>query len=180
MRFSRRNRIDKKCNLDKNYFYRNFINAKGYWYSLGRAWYDYWYVVRGEKITTQVVCEVTLPKNIFTTLKKREEGKILVIDSVEDVKILTKEFGEPESEDLFEDRFLINYKLLVKKLKIKGIEFRKYDEIRRKLMNTDDVGKWLYYERRYVWFLDIMVNSGCVWDPSILEVKTVGKLKDFV
>jgi len=133
MRFPRRNRIDKKCNLDKNICYRNLIDFKPecYWYSLGKAWYNFWYVEEQmEKVTTQVVCEVTLPKNIFTTLKKREEGKILVIDSVEDVKILTKEFGENYKN--FTSK-LLNFNLMIKKMKIKGIEFRNYNKVREEL-----------------------------------------------
>jgi len=175
MRFPRRNRIDKKCNLDKNFRYRNSeeINAKGYWYSLGKAWYNFWYVeAQMKKVTTQVVCEVTLPKNIFTTLKKREEGKILVIDSVEDVKILTKEFGEKNPG-------VLNYGLLIKKLKIKGIEFRKYDKTKQEIFTQSfQVSRQEFM--KYGWFYNIDVSSGCVWDPSILEVKTAGALKDFV
>ena len=174
MRFPRRNRIDKKCNLDKNVRYRNLIGVKpeGYWYSLSRAWYDYWYIYgQLKKVTTQVVCEVTLPKNIFTTLKKREEGKILVIESVEDVKILNKEFGKNDKKFNIK---LINFNLMIKKMKIKGIEFRNYNKVREELRKIKG------YKNNYSWFCSIDVNSGCVWDPSILEVKTVGALKDFV
>src|SRR5210317_1452609 len=86
MRFPKRNKIARNCDLDKNIKYRKIISFKPvcYWYSLGKEWYNFWYKSLDHKVTKEVICEIKIKKDNFTTLDKKEKGKILVIDSLKD------------------------------------------------------------------------------------------------
>ena len=171
-RFPRRNKIAMSCDLDKNVKYRQIIDfnhAFCYWYSLGDDWYKFWYEKeKMDKVKNQVVCEIKIKRNMFTTLEKKEKGKILVIDSLEDVDKMNKKYLR-----IIRDRKLIDFNEVAKKYA--GIEFRNYHKIRDYLFKND-----LLFSERYFWYTSIDVNSGCVWDLDIIEVEKIGKLKDFV
>ena len=173
MRFPRRNKIDSRCHLDKNRNYRKIIGFKPqcYWYSLGDEWYKFWYEREEmQEVRDQVVCQVSVKRNSFTTLEKKEKGKILVIDSLDEIKKLNKRYS------------------VVTKLKAKlidfnklsetygGIEFRNYSKIKKEINGN----KRLNWRRDYLWYFSLDVSSGCVWDLSLINVKEVGKLKNFV
>tara|TARA_R110001592_G_scaffold18816_14_gene77833 strand:- start:29887 stop:30417 length:531 start_codon:yes stop_codon:yes gene_type:complete len=171
-RFPRRNKIANNCDLDKNVKYRQIVNFKPfcYWYSLGDDWYKFWYEEeKMSKVSNQVVCEIKIKRNMFTTLEKKEKGKILVIDSLEDVHTMNKKYSK---------KWNGKYKLIdfnqVAKI-YSGIEFRNYHKIRKYIYENN-----LYLSDKYSWYLTVDVNSGCVWNLDIIEVEKIGKLKEFV
>lgn len=176
MRFPRRNKIARSCDLDKNIKYKQIIDLKPrcYWYSLGKEWYNFWFEGNEmEKVKNQVVCEIKVKRNMFTTLEKKEKGKILVIDSFEDVKKLYKKYSKlVKSED--SKYRLIDFNEVAKIYG--GIEFRNYSKIKQQIFEF----KKLNQVRYYLSYLTVDVSSGCVWDLSLIEVEKKGKLKDFV
>ena len=96
-RFPRRNKIARNCDLNKNIKYSQVLSFKPfcYWYSLGDDWYKFWFEQeKMQEVTNQVVCEIKIKRNMFTTLEKKEKGKILVIDSLEDVHKMNKKYSK--------------------------------------------------------------------------------------
>ena len=178
-RFPRRNKIAMGCDLDKNIKYKQIVNFKPYcyWYSLGDDWYKFWY----EKelmgvVRNQVVCEIKIKRNMFTTLEKKEKGKILVIDSLEDVDEMNKKYSKVMKSLSMR---LIDFNEVAKTYS--GIEFRNYHKINKEIRtNRFKSLPRNSFLKRYSWYLTIDVNSGCVWDLDIIEVEKIGKLKDFV
>ena len=171
MRFPRRNKIAKSCDLDKNIKYKQIIDLKPrcYWYSLGKEWYNFWFEGNEmEKVKNQVVCEIKVKRNMFTTLEKKEKGKILVIDSFEDVKKLYKKYSKLVKLEVSKHR-LIDFNEVAKIYG--GIEFRNYGKIRKRIIED-----YRYYSS----YLTIDVSSGCIWNLSLIDVVKKGKLKDFV
>ena len=106
--------------------------------------------------------------------KKKEKGKILVIDSLEDVHKMNKKYSKKDR-----NHKLIDFNEVAKKYS--GIEFRNYDKIREEIWGKQFLSLTKNsFTSRYMWYLTIDVNSGCVWDLDIIEVEKIGKLKDFV
>jgi len=177
MRFPTRNKIAKKCDLDKNIKYRQIIEfkPKGYWYSLGSEWYNHCFLnLELEKVKIQVVCEVKIKINNFTKFGEKEKGKILVIDTVDDVKKLRSKYGMVKKNKEDEKSYtLIDFQKLSEKYS--GIEFRNYKSILKKLKENKNI-----FADKYGWYYILDVSSGCVWDLSLIEVIQKGKLKDFV
>ena len=187
MKFPRRNKIAKNCDLDKNIGYRQKIDFKPrcYWYSLGDEWYKFWY--EGEKMDTvknQVVCEIKVKRNMFTTLKKKEKGKILVIDSLEEVNKLYKKYSKLVKFGTNNKKYRFFDFNEVAKI-YGGIEFRNYSKIKSQIFEETfysgkkDKESYKYY-MYYFSYYTIDVSSGCVWDLDLIDVKKIGKLKDFV
>ena len=178
MRFPRRNKIARNCDLDKNIKYRQIIEfkPKGYWYSLGSEWFDFWFLkLELEKVKSQVVCEIKIKRNDFTKFGEKDKGKILVIDSLEEVKKINKKYGVLQRfRDDEKPVRLINFQKLSEKYG--GIEFRNYKQIRKQIKEN----KKLNWRRDYLWYFSLDVSSGCIWDLSLIEVEKKGKLKDFV
>ena len=136
MGFPRRNKIAKTCDLDKNIKYKQIIDFKPtcYWYSLGKEWYNFWFKDNEmEKVKNQVVCEIKVKRNMFTTLEKKEKGKILVIDSFEDVKKLYKKYSKLVKLEARKYR-LIDFNEVAKIYG--GIEFRNYGKIRKQIIEN--------------------------------------------
>ena len=176
MRFPRRNKIARSCDLDKNIKYKQILDFKPrcYWYSLGKEWYNFWFEEPGmEKVKNQVVCEIKVKRNMFTTLDKKEKGKILVIDSFENVKKLYKKYSKLVKLEVSKHR-LIDFNEVAKIYG--GIEFRNYLKIKQQIFEFKKLNQVLYY----LSYLTVDVSSGCVWDLSLIEVEKKGKLKDFV
>ena len=177
MRFPTRNKIAKKCDLDKNIKYRQIIEFKPkcFWYSLGKEWYNYWFVQEKlEKVKSQVVCEVKINKKDFAKFGEKEKGKILVIDTMEDVKKLRSKYGMIKKTKKDKKGYtLIDFGKLSENYS--GIEFRNYRSISKKLKENKNITM-----DKYGWYYMIDVSSGCVWDLSLIEVTHKGKLKDFV
>ena len=166
MRFPKRNKIARKCDLEKNIRYpqiKHFV-PKCYWYSLGSAWYDFWFVQEGmEKVKTQVVCEIRIDESNFIRLgEKKGKGKVLIVDGKEDVIKLTKKYISKSS-----GYYLLDFTKIGKMYG--GIEFRNYKR-HREFLN----------DPKYLWYLMIDASGGCVWDTSLIDVTQKGKLKDFV
>jgi hypothetical protein len=170
MRFPVRNKIAKKCDIEKNVKYRQIIDftAKCFWYSLGKDWYNHWFVKeKAEKVTNQVVCQIKIKRTDFIKFGEKGEGKILVIDSLEDVKKLKSKYG------ISKKYTLIDFQRLSKKYS--GIEFRNYHQISKKMKENNKLTK-----NNYNWYYMIGVNSGCVWDTSLITVEEKGKLKSYI
>jgi len=179
MRFPRRNKIAKNCDLDKNKKYRKILSFKPvcYWYSLGREWFDFWYDGETSEISAsnEVVCEIKIKKGTFTTLSSKDKGKILVIDSLEEVKKLNKNYSVFQRfEDNGKQVRLIDFQKLSEKYG--GIEFRNFKKIKKQIKEN----KRLNWRRDYLWYFMLDVSSGCVWDLSLLDVEKKGKLKNFI
>lgn len=176
MRFPRRNKIARNCDLDKNIKYRQIIEfkPKGYWYSLGSEWYNHWFLkLELEKVKSQVVCEIKIEKNNFTKFREKDKGKILVIDTLEDVKKLKSKYGMIKTSKKDSKSFtMIDFQKLSENYS--GIEFRNYKSILKKLKENKN------NDKKYGWYYLLDVSSGCVWDLSLIEVEKKGKLKDFV
>jgi hypothetical protein len=176
MRFPRRNKIDYKCHLDKNRRYRKIIDFKPtcYWYGIGNEWYKFWYeYAEIEKVKDQVVCQIDVKRNSLTTFEKKERGKILVIDSLDEVKKLNKKYSVLSGPSKEKYR-LIDFNKLSETYG--GIEFRNYSKIKKQINEN----KKLHWRRDYVWYFMLDVSSGCVWDLDLINVKEVGKLKFFI
>lgn len=179
MRFPRRNKIAKTCDLDKNIKYKQIIDFKPkcYWYSLGKEWYNFWYKQENNKVANEVVCEIKIKNNMFTTLEGKDKNKILVIDSLEEVKKLNKKYSvlrRMKYKGKLEPVRLIDFQKLSEKYG--GVEFRNYKKIKKQIVEN----KKLNWKRDYNWYYMLDVSSGCVWDMSLVEVEKKGKLKDFV
>ena len=178
MRFPTRNKIAKNCDLDKNIKYRQIISFKPtcYWYSLGREWFDFWFLDSElEKVNNQVLCKIKIKRDTFATLSSKDKGKLLVIDSLEEVKKINKKYGVLQRfRDDGKPVRLINFQKLSEKYG--GIEFRNYKQIRKQIKEN----KKLNWRRDYLWYFSLDVSSGCVWDLSLIEVEKKGKLKNFV
>lgn len=177
MRFPRRNKIDSRCHLDKNRNYRKIIGFKPtcYWYSIGNGWYKFWYeYAEMQEVKDQVVCQVDVKRNSFTTLDKKEKGKILVIDSLEEVKKLNKKYSVMKPLHEGKKARLIDFNKLSETYG--GIEFRNYSKIKKEIKEN----KRLNWRRDYIWYFMLDVSSGCVWNLNLIDVKEVGKLKNFV
>lgn len=180
MRFPRRNKIDSRCHLDKNRNYRKVIDFKPkcYWYSLGDEWYKFWYESeKMREVRDQVVCQVSVKRNSFTTLEKKEKGKILVIDSLDEIKKLNRRYSVVKK--IITSKKVYNWRLIdFNKLSetYGGIEFRNYSKIKKEINGN----KRLNWRRDYLWYFTLDVSSGCVWDLNLINVKEVGKLKNFV
>ena len=162
MRFPRRNKIARKCDLEKNIRYPQIkhFKPKCYWYSIGSAWFVQ---EEMEKIKTQVVCEVKIDKSSFTKMGERGgKGKVLVIDGKEDVIKLTKKYISKSH-----GYYLLDFEKMSKMYG--GIEFRNYKRHKEFLEDP-----------KYLWYMMINVSSGCVWDTSLIDITQKGKLKDFV
>ena len=69
---------------------------------------------------------------------------------------------------------VIDWKALSKKYG--GIEFRNYKKLKEEIKKS----KTLKKRRDYSWYLTVDVNSGCVWNLDLINVKKIGKIKDFV
>lgn len=173
MRFPRRNKIAKNCDFYINN--ENGLKPSGYWYSFGKEWYDFWYVDGKNKIGNNVVCEIKIKRNMFTTLEKKEKGKILIIDSIEEVQKLKKKYSYLiKFGDKTKPRRLINFEKLSEIYG--GIEFRNFNKINKQI---DQDKKHNRYQD-YLWYKIIDVSSGCVWNSSLVETTNKGKLKDFI
>jgi len=201
MRFPRRNKIARSCDLDKNIKYRKILSFKpvGYWYSLGKEWYNLWYKFFDHKVTNEVICEIKVKKNMFTTLDKKEKGKILVIDSLKDVKKIFSLFGTLKIIEINKNGRSVNDFRDIKLGKRKsdyddaiiglldfnkisenfsGIEFRNYKKTKKEMLLEIEKNKIKMFE--YSWYDTLDVSSGCVWDLNLIEVEKKGKLKNFV
>ena len=175
MRFPRRNKIARNCDLDKNIKYREILEFKPtcYWYSLGSEWYNFWYKKEGHKVTNEVVCEIKIKKDMFTNFGEKNKGKILVIDSLEEVKKLNKKYSVSMKMGKSKDVKMINFQKLSEIYG--GVEFRNYKKIKKQIMETKRNNL-----KEYNWYNMLGVSSGCVWDLSLIDVEKKGKLKDFV
>ena len=130
-RFPRRNKIAMDCDLNKNIKYKQALHFKPfcYWYSLGDDWYKFWFEQeKMREVTNQVVCEIKIKRNMFTTLEKKEEGKILVISSMEDVHKLNKKYLKKDGKYKW-----IDFNEVAKTYS--GMEFRNYHKIRNEIWN---------------------------------------------
>ena len=162
--FPKRNKISRRCDLEKNLRYRQLVGFEPncYWYSIGRGWYNYWFKkLKREKVSTQVVCDVKIPESNFTTLRKSEKGKILIIETEREILEVTKRFGVTHYGIT-----LIDFTKLAKIFS--GIEFRNYSM--KKAPHPEEL-----------WYHKIAVSSGCIWDLSVIESTEVkGKLREFI
>ena len=150
----------------------DFKPKKALWYSLGKEWYNFLVYSGTRSLEDRYLYEIKLKEKIFTTLDRKEENKILIIRTLEDVKTLTEEYGVLKKYKDGTSFTLINYKKMVKDLKIKGLEFRNYKKIKNQLKILD--------LDKYRWYRMIEVASGCLFDTSIVTIKTMGKLDNYI
>lgn len=146
--------------LQRNHEYKQYVTFKpfGLWIGICNSWHNYWYI--DEQMDTmegKFIYEVKLFPNVYTTQKRYRKGKypkkILIIETLDDIDYITKEYGRKDKNNSLEN-FLIDWFKFSERYA--GIEFRNY-------IKDFDV------RMKYVWYSTVDVNSLCIWDLSLVK-----------
>lgn len=143
-----------KIELDRDVMFKNFSFFKpvGLWVGLKDSWYNYWYLTEQmDTIEDKYIYKVSLVSDSYTNVKRYRAGKydkkILIVEDLEDVEYITREYSVKGEDSLFVDwsKFSKRYA---------GIELRNYNH---------------KFIKNNLWYSTFDASSLCVWDLNLVK-----------